>query len=193
MSKSQDDRKIAELEAQFHSLGLNNTELVTLDEDTAWLLDVPAGLRQIEAEVMLVNFGDGVDGMGGDTTKFVHYQPDESQPYVWVMKRVYSFEAMKKLMVALFITLCVLIVGGPTLGLIFGGFVGVLVGLCLGTSAAMIVGPFGLMRMKAYPPCVDSPWVYMSLDQWRAAMNAAQQAEESFVAHWDKVYGDNQR
>lgn len=193
MSKSQDDRKIAELEAQFHSLGLNNTELVTLDEDTAWLLDVPAGLRQIEAEVMLVNFGDGVDGMGGDTTKFVHYQPDESQPYVWVMKRVYSFEAMKKLMVALFITLCVLIVGGPTLGLIFGGFVGVLVGLCLGTSAAMIVGPFGLMRMKVYPPCVDSPWVYMSLDQWRAAMNAAQQAEESFVAHWDNVYGDNQR
>lgn len=191
MSKSQDDRKIAELEAQFHSLGLNNTELVTLDEDTARLLDVPAGLRQIEAEVMCVNFSDDDSGGGGDTIKFVHYQPDESQPYAWVMKRVYSFEAMKKLMVALFITLCVLIVGGPTLGLIFGGFVGVLIGLCLGTSAAMIVGPFGLMRMKAYPPCVDSPWVYMSLDQWSAAMSAAQQAEESFVVHWDNVYGDN--
>lgn len=191
MSKSHDDRKIAELEAQFHSLGLDSTELVTLDADTARLLDVPVGLRQIEAEVMLVNFSDDDSGGGGDTIKFVHYQPDESQPYVWVMKRVYPFEAMKKLMVALFITLCVLIVGGPALGLIFGGFVGVLIGLCLGTSAAMIVGPFGLMRMKAYPPHMDGPWVYMSLDQWSAAMSAAQQAEESFVAHWDNIYGDN--
>ena len=191
MSRSQDDRKIAELEAQFHNLRLDNTELVALDRDTASLLDVPAGTQQIEADVMLVNFSDGAGGMGGDTTKFLHYQPDETQPYVWVMKRVYSFEAMKKLMVALFIALCVLIVGGPTLGLICGGFVGVLIGLCLGTSAAMIVGPFGLMRMKAYPPCVDSPWVYMSLDQWCAAMGAAQQAEESFVEHWDNIYGDN--
>ncbi|ARV64104.1 DUF456 domain-containing protein [Corynebacterium glutamicum] len=190
MSKSQDDRKIAELEAQFHSLGLNNTELVTLD-DAASLLGVPAGIHQIEAEVMLVNFGDGADGMGGDTTKFLHYQPDESQPYVWVMKRVYSFEAMKKLMVGLFIGLCILIVGGPALGLMLGGFIGVLIGLCLGTSAAMIVGPFGLMRMKAYPPCMDSPWVYMSQEQWRTAMGAAQQTEVSFVEHWDNIYGDN--